>query len=112
MYGLPQAGVLAKFDLVLHFSKHGYIQSAHAPGQFTPQTRSISFCLVVDDFGVKYVGKAHAQHLIDVLQQKYTITTDWYGALYVGLHLHWDYDQRAVDISMPNYVTKARQRFE
>jgi hypothetical protein len=66
----------------------------------------------VDDFGVKHVGKEHAQHLINFLQQKYTITTDWTGALYVRLHINWDYVQRTVDSSIPNYVTKALQRFK
>jgi hypothetical protein len=61
---------------------------------------------------VKYVGKEHAQHLNDVLQQKYTITTDWIGALYVGLHIKCDYVQLTVDISMTNHVTKALQRFK
>lgn len=111
MYGLPQAGILANDDLVLHLASEGYIQSPHTPGLFTHNTRPISFCLVVDDFGVKYVGEEHARHLIDVLQRKYTITSDWTGDLYVGLHLNWDYTNRTVDISMPNYVAKALQRF-
>jgi hypothetical protein len=110
MYGLPQAGILANDDHFLHLNRNGYIQSAHTPGHFTHQTRPISFCLVVDDFGVKSVGKKHAQHIIDILQQKYTITTGWTGAVYVGLH--WDYVQCTVDISMPNYFTKALQRFD
>jgi hypothetical protein len=112
MYGLPKTGILANDDLVLHLSKYGYIQYAHTPGLFTRQTRSISCCLAVDDSGVRYVGKEHAQHLINVLQQQYTITTDWNGALYVGLHLNWDYKQRTVDISKHNYVTKALELFK
>jgi hypothetical protein len=66
----------------------------------------------VDDFGIRYVGKEQAQHLIDVLQSKYTITIDWEGTKYVGLNLTWDYKNRTVDISMPNYIHKALQRFE
>ena len=27
-------------------------------------SRPFSFCLIVDDFGVKYIGKEHADHLI------------------------------------------------
>jgi hypothetical protein len=51
MYALPQAGILANDDLVIHLAKYGYIQSPHTPGLFTHNTRPISFCLVVDDFG-------------------------------------------------------------
>ena len=32
---------------------------------------------MVDDFCVKYVGKEHADHLVETLQSKYTITQDW-----------------------------------
>jgi hypothetical protein len=100
MYGLSQAGIITNDDFVLHLSKNGYIQSAHTQGLCTHQTRPISFCLVVDDFGINYAGKEHAQHIINVLQQKYTVDTPWSGALYVGLHLKGDYVQRTVDISM------------
>jgi hypothetical protein len=68
-------------------------------------------CLVVDNFVVKYVGEEHARHLIELLQRKYTITIDWSGDLYVGLNLDWDYTNRTVEISMPNYVAKALLRF-
>ena len=38
-------------------NKHGYFQSTIIPGLWTYTTRPIQFMLVVDDFGVKYVGK-------------------------------------------------------
>jgi hypothetical protein len=66
----------------------------------------------VDDFGVKYVGKEHADHLIQTLQTHYTITQDWSRDTYLGMHLDWHYDENFVDISMPGYVEKARQRLE
>ena len=111
MYGLPQAGILANNELVILLEKHDYIQSKRTPGLFTHKTRPISFCLVVDDFGIKYVGREHAEHLINILQQKYKITIDWTGELYIGLQIKWDYTNKHVDISMPNYVEKALQRF-
>jgi hypothetical protein len=70
MYGLPQAGRLAKDTLLPHLAAHGYIPAAHTPGLFTHVSRSVSFSLVVDDLGVKYVGREHAEHLCS----KYTIT--------------------------------------
>jgi hypothetical protein len=66
----------------------------------------------VDDFGVKYVGKENAQHLEQVLRQKYRITTDWTGSLYVGLTLQWNYKSRTVDLSMPGYIAKTLERFQ
>jgi hypothetical protein len=69
MYGLPQAGKLANDDLVIHLRHHGYHQCDRTPGLFTHETRPIQFCLVVDDFGIKYIGYDHALHLIDTLSK-------------------------------------------
>ena len=70
------------------------------------------FSLVVDDFGVKYAGKQHANHLFSALEEHYEATTDWEGKLYCGLTLHWDYNTRTVDISMSGYVTAALHQFQ
>ena len=79
MYGLPQAGILAQQLLEQHLNMHGYSQSKAVPGLWTHTTRPISFTLVVDDFGVKYVGREHVIHLIDILKQNYEISEDWSG---------------------------------
>jgi len=55
MYGLPQAGLLANKLLEQRLNKHGYFQSKLVPGLWKHTTRPISFALVVDNFGVKYV---------------------------------------------------------
>ena len=49
--------------------------------------------LVVDDFGVKYVGEEHVHHLVGVLahNKQYEITADWKGNKYIGITLDWDY---------------------
>jgi hypothetical protein len=67
---------------------------------------------VVDDFGIKYVGKDHADHLHQVLQMNYNVTTDWQGSKFLGRTLDWDYENDHIDISMPDYVNKALQRFQ
>jgi hypothetical protein len=69
-------------------------------GSLETYTRPISFTLVVDDFGVKYVSKEHVDHLIWCIKQKYQLTGDWTGNLYCGIKLNWDYDARTLDISM------------
>ena len=71
----------------------------------------IKFSFIVVDFGVKYVGKEHAEHLMSIIHQHYQLTEDWEGKLYIGLQLDSDYDQRQVHILMPGYVGKARQEF-
>ncbi len=63
MYGLPQSGLLANELLEKRLNKHGYRQSKLVPGLWQHDTCPIQFTLVVDDFGVKYVGKEHAMHL-------------------------------------------------
>eukprot|EP00804_Cyclotella_cryptica_P010975 CCRYP_016691-RC/>CCRYP_016691-RC protein AED:0.38 eAED:0.38 QI:0/0/0/1/0/0/2/0/391 len=59
---------------------HGYHQSKLVPGLWKHIWRPIQFTLVVDDFGIKYVGDEHPQHLLTVLQEHYSVTTDWQGA--------------------------------
>jgi hypothetical protein len=76
MYGLPQAGRLANDQLLVHLAKAGYTQAANTPGLFRHESRPVTFCLVVDDFGIKYVGKEHAEHLLATLRELYNITTD------------------------------------
>ena len=61
MYGLPQAGKLAQEQLEKRLNANGYKQSEIIPGLWTHIWRPISFTLVVDDFGVKYQGKEHAE---------------------------------------------------
>jgi hypothetical protein len=112
MYGLPQAGIIAHTRLVQHLQTHGYLPYPHTPGLFYHVTRPIQFTLVVDDFGIKYVGKEHALHLLDTLRLLYEVTTNWNGTRYCGLTLHWNYKQGFVDMSMPGYVARALQRFQ
>ena len=111
MYGLPQAARLANDLLIPRLEKAGYFQSKHTPGLFKHTTRPVMFCLIVDDFGVQYTGDDNAQHLLKTLEEHYTVTTDYSGTEFCGLHLEWDYVQRKVRISMPGYVARALQRF-
>jgi hypothetical protein len=112
MYGLPQAGIIANTRLQKHLGMYGYAAVAHTAGLFQHATRPITFCLTVDDFAVKYVGKEHADHLFAALQDIYTITLDWSGTKYCGLTLAWDYTAGTVDMSMPGYIAKALHRFQ
>ena len=112
MYGLKQAAVLAYDQLKEHLAPHGYYPCPQATGIWRHKTRPTRFCLCVDDFGIKYFSKADADHLLNALQSKYKISTDWSGKHYCGLTLDWDYANGIVDISMPGYIAKALERLQ
>jgi hypothetical protein len=112
MYGLPQSGLLANKLLKKRLNKQGYRQSKLVPGLWKHDTWQIQFTLVVDDFGVKYVDKADAQHLQQVLEEHYKITMDWEGRRYIGITLDWDYKRRQVHLSMPGYIKAALVQFQ
>ena len=112
MYGLPQSGLLANELLEKRLNRHGYRQSKFVPGLWKHDKRPIQFTLVVDDFGVKYVGEEHAKHLQRVLEEHYKLTCDWSGTRYIGITLDWDYHKRQVHLSMPDYVKKALKQFQ
>jgi hypothetical protein len=67
-YGLPQAGILTNKKLRRELEPHGYLEHKNMPGLWYHKTRPVSFTLVVDDFGMKYVGKEHVNHLISCLK--------------------------------------------
>ena len=69
MYGLPQAGILANKLLKERLLQNDYFKFPHTPGLCWHKTRPVWFTLVVNDFGIKYVGKEHAQHLPNVLKE-------------------------------------------
>ena len=87
---MPQAGLIAQEELKERLNKNGYRQSKLVPGLWQHDWRPISFTLVVDDFGVKYVDRKHAKHLKSVLEEHYEVSTDWAGKKYIGLTLDWD----------------------
>ena len=61
MYSLPQAGLLAQ-ELMEHCLSHNeYTQSKLTPSWWMHHTYPIQFCLVVDDFGIKYVRRENAE---------------------------------------------------
>ncbi len=112
VWGLPQAGILANKLLPKRLLPHGYYECANTPGLWQHETRPITFTLVVDDFGVKYVGREHVEHLIAAIKTKYKLVEDWTGDLYCGIKLNWDYQARTLDISMPGYIKKLFQKYK
>ena len=80
--------MLANEHLEKKLRPFGYRQSTRIPGLWRHLWRPIQFTLVVDDFGVKYVGEEHARHLVaSLLAANYKIKTDWPGKKYIGITL-------------------------
>jgi hypothetical protein len=79
MYGLPQAGILAQNLLEKCLNQHGYQQSNITPGLWKHDWRPLLFTLCVDNFGLKYVGGEHTNHLAKILKEHYKCSIDWDG---------------------------------
>ena len=64
--------------------------------------------LVVDDFGVEYVGEEHALHLASILKRYHKISEDWSGKRISGIDLEWSYAKahkdRTCRLSMKCYI--------
>jgi hypothetical protein len=112
VWGLPQAGILANKRLRQKLAPFGYYKCKNTPGLWYHVSHPISFTLVVNDFGIKFVGKENAEHLITSLKSTYQkLTEDWSGSLYYGITLDWDYVGQTVNISMPGYIRKKLQEY-
>ncbi len=112
VWGLPQAGILANKRLRQKLAPFGYHKSVNTPGLWMHKSWSITFTLVVNNFGVKFVNKDDVDHLISSIKKMYTLTEEWTDNLYCGITLEWDYIGRMVDSSMPGYIKKILQEYE
>lgn len=112
IYGLQQAGTLAQQKLFKHLNDHGFIPvSIQTPCLMKHKERNIVFCLVVDDFGVKYKDPDDVKYLSEVLKMEYNIKEDWSGKSYLGYHIEHDELKGRLAISIPNYINDAVKRF-
>ncbi len=112
VWGLPQAGILANKGLRGKLAPFGYHESTNTPGLWWHTSRPLTFTLLVDNFGVKFVNKADVDHLIASIKKTYTLTEDWTGSLYCSITLEWDHVGRTVNILMPGYVKMKLQEYE
>ena len=98
-------------ELTKHLENFGYHPVRHTPGLWKHNTRATIFTLV-DDFAIKYASKKYADHLLQALRAKYTISMDWEASLYIGITLKWNYTAVNVDLSMPKYVARVLHKFK
>ena len=112
IYGITHVGMLSN-NVAVHVRRtYGYSSTAHTPGLWRHQTSPIYFTLVLENFGVKYVGLQHAEHLVAALADLYPLNTDREGKLYCDLTLNWDYNALTVDITMTGYTPEALNKFQ
>jgi hypothetical protein len=62
VWGLLWAGVLANKCLHRKLDPFGYNESVTTPGLWRHESQPLTFTLVVDNFGVKFVNKEKVDH--------------------------------------------------
>jgi hypothetical protein len=112
MYSLPQAGILSNQLLKKRLTAKGYYQCQHTPGLQRQVWQNITFCLVVDDFGIKVNNMHNMDHLIDALKKHYTVAVNMTGSLFCRIQLTWNYVQGHVDCHMLGYINKALTKYQ
>ena len=65
---IPQAREIANQLTVKRLRRFGYHPTHFTPGLWTHVWRPVKLTLVVDDFGVKFEGLKHANHLKKTLE--------------------------------------------
>jgi hypothetical protein len=65
---------------------------------------TIQFCLIVDDFGIEFVGLKHFTYLLDILKKFHGIQYNMAGNKFAGMDIKWNYASCRYRISMPGYT--------
>ena len=99
---MPQSGRPANEQLHTRLEKEGYYETTTTTGLWHHKWCPNLFSIIVDAFGVKYIGKCHADHFALVLQKYHKITIDWEGNKCAGIDLEWNYTKRTFRLMMEN----------
>ena len=114
-YGLPQSGRIANDLLRMRLKKSGYYKASTTPGLWRHKWYPIQFVLIVDNFGIEYIEKQHALHLLKILEQNYEITANREGKRLSVIYLLWNYDEQHVKrtcrTSMNGYIDKLLMKY-
>ena len=111
-YGLPQSGILANNLLRSRLVTEGFYESFSTPGLWRHKWRPIQFCLIVDDFGVEYVGMEHFDFLLNILKKYHGVQFNMAGDKLAGITITWDYPNKRCRISMPGYIDNLLIKFK
>jgi hypothetical protein len=82
------------------------------PGLWHHKWRPIQFCLIVDNFGVKYVGLEHFTYLLDILKKFHGVQYNMAGNKFAGMDIEFNYAARCCRISMPGYISLLLLKFK
>jgi hypothetical protein len=78
---------------------------------FRHESRNITFILCVDDFLVKWTNEQDYEHFTGILEQVYPIKKQLVANNYIGFNIDYNRVNRTLEISIPDYVQAALQRF-
>ena len=111
MYGLPMASKPVNDILFKRMIKAGYHPCQYTLGPWKHVWRPITFDLVVDDFGIKFEGGTHINHLKIPLEKHHKVTVDQKGSKYIGIRLTWDYEGRTLHTIVPHFAKKSLNKY-
>ena len=111
MYRLKQAGITSNLELKKHMEKNCYRPVYFIEGMWKHDTNNTIFTLLVDNFCVKYTPEVNAEHFLNALRKKYSITVDR-KAEHIGILLKCDYTQHTIKVSILEYFKQALHKFQ
>jgi hypothetical protein len=104
-YSLPQAGILANNLHLSCLEAKDFYEATSTPGLWHHKWRPIQFCLIINDFGVKYVGSDHFTYLLNILKKFHGVQYNMAGDKFAGMDIELNYAARHCCISMPGYIS-------
>ena len=110
--GLPQAGILANDLLRSRLVAEGFYEAASMPGLWRHKWRPLQFCLIVDDFGIEFVGIEHFNFLVDLLKKCHGIQIIMAGNKLADIAIKWDYLNKRCRLSIPGYIDNLLTKFK
>ncbi len=90
----------------------GFYEAASTPSLWPHKWRPIQFCLIVDDFGVKYMGLEHFTYLLSVLKKFHGVQYNMAGNKFASMDIEWNYAVCRCHISMPGYISTLLLKFK
>ena len=111
LYGLAISGLLSQLRLLAQLYSYDFIQT-ETPCLFRHRTRDITFCLVVDDFAIRYTSLDDLKHFTDCLSELYHIKVHPECVSFLGFTIVYDRVARTISLSYPSYIPDLLTRLD